>query len=59
LESGADVTRARSPDLPEGRPWYWRVFATTDDGIAGLSSRIYAFRVDPAAATAATETAPR
>jgi|GEM_PF-3519850 len=59
LESSADVTRARSPDLPEGRPWYWRVFATTDDGIAGLSSRIYAFRVGPAATTTATETAPR
>ena len=59
LESGGDVTRARSPDLPEGRPWYWRVFATTDDGVAGLASRIYAFRIDPAAAASATETAPQ
>jgi len=59
IESSAEVTRARSPDLPAGRPCYWRVSATTNDGVAGLSSRIYAFRVNPTAAPAATKTAPR
>jgi outer membrane protein OmpA-like peptidoglycan-associated protein len=44
--------------LESGRTWYWRVRAADGDGTLGRPSRVYAFRVGPAPATAPVAPAP-
>lgn len=46
VDVAADVDRARTPDVLEDQPWYWRVTARTAEGVSGMPSKIHAFRID-------------
>jgi outer membrane protein OmpA-like peptidoglycan-associated protein len=46
VDVAANVDRARTPDVLEDQPWYWRVTARTAEGVSGMPSKIHAFRID-------------